>query len=377
LMGWMILGCCLGMNGCKRGGETGARSPAMTPFVVDVVTIETQPFQETLFATGTLLARESIVLQAERAGVVREIRFTEGKAVRAGEVLLVLDDSELQAQLARVEAQLELSLTVEKRQRSLFETGALISEAEYEQALAGLNIARAEAELIKAQLAKTRIVAPFDGIPGLRQISVGAYLTPGTVVASFQDLSSLRVDFSLPERYLEYLRAGQEATFRVVGRTELFKAVITAIEPAIDVVTRSLQLRAVASNDGRQQLLPGSFAEIHVALDSIPEAILIPPIALVPGLKQQTVFVHEEGRAQERTIQIGLRLADALQVLEGLAPGEELITSGVLQLRPGMKVEVKRLPGVVPVSREAPAMDPDGQPSTGRTVRGNREEARE
>jgi membrane fusion protein, multidrug efflux system len=323
----------------------------MTPFVVDIITVEPEPFQEELFATGTLLARESVILQAERAGVVREIRFTEGKPVSAGEVLLVLDDSELQAQLARAQAQLELSIATENRQRALHQTDALISEAEYEQAQANLNIARAETELIKAQLAKTRIVAPFDGIAGLRQVSVGAYLTPGTPVASFQDISSLRLDFSLPERYLDYLRSGQGATFRIVGRADIFEAEITAIEPAIDVVTRSLQIRAVATNKG-QQLLPGSFAEIQVVLDQIPEAILIPPIALIPGLRQQTVYVHEGGQARERKVQTGLRLADAVQVLEGLAPGDELITSGILQLRPGMKVQVKSAPRLLRTSAE-------------------------
>jgi membrane fusion protein, multidrug efflux system len=374
---WLALACSLGLGACKRAGDSGPRSPGMTPFVVEVISVEPQPFQETLFATGTLLARESVILQAERAGVVREIRFSEGRPVNQGEVLLLLDDSELQAQLARAQAQLELSIAVENRQRELFKTDALISEAEYEQAQANLNIARAETELIKAQLAKTRIVAPFDGIPGLRQVSVGAYLTPGTPVASFQDISSLRLDFSLPERYLDYLRPGQETTFRVVGRTDLFEAVITAIEPAIDVATRSLQIRAVAINKG-QQLLPGSFAEIQVVLNEIPEAILIPPIALIPGLKQQTVFVYEAGQAQERIVQTGLRLADAVQVLEGLAPGEELITSGILQMRPGMRVEAKRLPGFSRTERDATAAyELDGQPLPAGTFNGAQEKAGE
>jgi membrane fusion protein (multidrug efflux system) len=177
---------------------------------------------------------------------------------------------------------------------------------------------------------------------GLRLVSPGAYLVTGTAIASLQDIASLKLDFTLPERYQPLLKTGQKVTFRVAGRLEAFAATITAIEPAVDIQTRSLQLRATAPNPERG-LLPGAFAEVEVALDEIPEAILIPPIALVPGLKQQTVFLHRNGTVEERKVQVGLRTAGAVQVLDGLKAGDELITSGILQLRAGMKVQVKGL----------------------------------
>jgi membrane fusion protein (multidrug efflux system) len=169
---------------------------------------------------------------------------------------------------------------------------------------------------------------------------VGAHLTPGTPISTFQDISSLKIDFSLPERYLPHMEVGQKITFRLVGRAETFQGEIAAIEPMIDIATRSLQIRAMVKND-EQRLLPGSFAEVEVTLDEIADAILIPPIALVPGLKQQAVFIHRDGTVEERKVQSGLRLADAVQITEGLEPGDELITTGVLQLRAGMKVKVK------------------------------------
>lgn len=327
---------------CRRASEPPARSAGGGIFVVDVMTIRPQPFRETLSATGTLLARESVLLQAERAGMVREILFEEGERVRAGEELVLMDDSELVAQLARAAAQLEFASAVEARDRQLFQSGLMLSEAEYERTLANLEVARAEKKLIEAQLAKTRIVAPFDGVAGLRQVSVGTYLTPGTTICTFQDLSSLRLDFSLPERYLEYLRTGQRVTFRIAGQRADFEAAIAAIEPGIEVATRSLRIRAVAPNEGLR-LLPGAFAEVEVLLDEVHDAILIPPIALIPGLQQQTVLLHEHGRVEERRVQVGLRMADAVQVVEGLVPGEELIITGILQLRPGMAVQVRRV----------------------------------
>jgi membrane fusion protein, multidrug efflux system len=341
-VGWLLfLMMCVLTISCRRASEAPARPAGGGVYLVDVITIQPRPFRETLSATGTLLARESVLLQAERAGIVRAILFEEGEAVRAGEELVLMDDSELIAQLARAEAQLEFASAVEARDRQLFQSGLMLSEAEYERTRANLDVARAEKKLIEAQLAKTRIVAPFDGVAGLRQVSVGTYLTPGTTICTFQDLSSLRLDFSLSERYSHYLRSGQKVAFRIAGQRETFEAVIAAIEPGIEVATRSLRVRAVAPNE-QMRLLPGSFAEVEVVLDEVHDAILIPPIALIPGLQRQTVLLHRDGRVEERRVQVGLRMADAVQVVEGLEPGEELITTGILQLRPGMAVQVRR-----------------------------------
>jgi membrane fusion protein, multidrug efflux system len=350
-----LLCCCLGILGCGRK-EPARRNNAQAQFTVDIHIIRTEPFRATTFATGSLLANESILLKAERAGIVKEILFREGQPVKAGDTLLLIDDSELQAQLAGAQARLELAQAVEKRDRSLFET-RMLSAAEYEQSAANLHIVEAELKLIKAQLEKTRVVAPFDGIAGLRLVSPGAYLVPGTAIASLQDISSLKLDFTLPERYLPMIRTGQEATFRVSGHVETFTATITAIEPAVAVETRSMLLRATVPNT-QQKLLPGSFAELQVTLEEDPKAILIPAIALVPGLKQQKVFVHADGVAREREVQIGERTAETVQILEGLQVGEELITSGTLQLRSGMKVRTQ--PASEPAKAEGAEQRDDG-----------------
>lgn len=348
---WALLMIFLGFGACGKPKEAARKPVARSSFVVDVVPVEPQPFRETLFATGTLVAHDSVELQSERSGVVREISFEEGKRVKAGEVLLTIDDSELQAQLARAKAQLKLTVATESRQRNLLKTRG-ISPSDYDQSLANLDIAKAEVALIESQIEKTKIRAPFDGFAGLRRVSVGTYLTPGTAICSFQDLSSLKIDFSLSESYLGYIEAGQKVSFRIAGRSEKFEATIAAIEPLVDVQTRSLLARATVPNE-QIRLLPGSFAEVEVLLGEIPDAILIPAIALIPGLKQQTVFVHRDGLVEGRKVQSGLRTADAVQIVEGLKVGEEVITSGVLQLRPGMKVQVKK----VPLKREGDRLD--------------------
>jgi membrane fusion protein, multidrug efflux system len=320
--------------------ETSSRRPDVALYVVEVVTIKPQVFRQTLSATGTLRARESVTLQAEREGVVKEVRFEEGKPVKAGEVLVAIDDSELRAQLAGAKAQLELAAAVEQRDRELLQNDKLVSQAAYDQSLATLHVAEAAVQLIEAQLSKTRIVAPFDGIAGLRQVSMGAYLTPGTPIGTFQDIGALKLDFTLPERYLPNLRNAKTVNIRVAGASGPITGDIYAVEPAIDVQTRSLQIRALVPNQ-QQLLLPGAFAEVEVVLSEIPDAVLIPPIALIPGLKQQKVFVHKNGVAEEREVEPGLRTTDAVQILNGLQPGDELITTGILQLRPGMKVQAR------------------------------------
>jgi membrane fusion protein, multidrug efflux system len=338
---FLLLVAWIGLAGCGKRTDSAQKPRSSASYLVDVVTVEPQPFRETLFATGSLVARESVRLQSERAGIVRQISFEEGKPVKAGEVLLAIDDSELRAQRARAKAQLELASAAEARQRDLLKSRG-ISAADYDQSIANLNIAKAELALIESQLAKTEIRAPFDGVAGLRRVSVGTYLTPGEEICSFQDISSLKIDFTLPEVYLGFLKPGQTVTFQITGRSDKFAATILAIEPTVEVATRSLLVRATVPNED-QRLLPGSFAEVEVVLGEITDALLIPAIALIPGLKQQTVFVHSDGKVEERKVQAGLRTADSVQIVEGLKAGDELITSGILQLRPGMTVQVKRI----------------------------------
>ncbi len=329
--------------GCDGGPAARPEAKAPPVFTVDTVTMTPRSLRETLSATGTLLPRESVELQSERAGVVVEIPFTEGRPVAAGAVLVRIDDTELQAELERARAKLALDTATEQRQRALLDSRGT-SRATYDVSVANLRTARAEVSMIEAQIAKTVIRAPFAGTPGLRHVSVGSYVTPGTRIVSFSDVSALKLDFGIPERYAALLAPGQELQFRVAGQAESFRATIYAIEPAVDVATRSVLLRANVPNP-QGLLRPGAFAEVTVVLADIPDALAVPAIALVPGLRQQTVFVYEDGKAESRSVQVGLRTADSVQITEGLRPGERVITTGILQLRSGMTVEA-RAPGV-------------------------------
>lgn len=324
-------------RGPGPGGAGGGGFRGGAALKVYTHTIEPRTLQETITANGTLLANESVELRSEISGKVEEIDFIEGGSVKKGDVLLKTNDSELAAQLQRTIYRIELAKTQEGRERQLIEQGGT-SQAAYDATVNAVHVLEAEAQLIRAQLEKTEIRAPFDGMVGLRMVSVGSYITPTTAIATLQDLDSLKVDFTISERLMNRVRAGTPISFSVAGRPEKFSGEVYAVEPVISETTRTVLLRARASNT-EKKLLPGAYVSVDVTLDEIADALLIPTNAIIPGLNERMVFVLENGKAVTRKVTTGIRLQSEIQIVEGLAPGDVVITSGLLQIRENMPVE--------------------------------------
>ena len=321
-------------------GETSNRPSAeralqlRTP--VRGIVISSTPLDNQLFATGNILAAEEVELRSEVSGKVTAIRFKEGSHVRKGELLVKINDSELRAQLQKAESKRELLMEKEDRQKKLRTINA-ISQEQYDEARNELTATSAEAQLINAQIEKTEIRAPFDGVVGLRFISEGSYLTPATLVARFQDISSVKVDFSIPEKYAAMVMKGSKVTFTVEGSSLLNTGTVFALEPKIDPVTRTLRIRALARNE-KEVVLPGSFAKINLILSRIPDAVLIPSHALIPDLAGQKVFLARNGSAVSIPVETGLRTEGMVHIVKGLRVNDTLITTGILQLRDGSKI---------------------------------------
>jgi membrane fusion protein (multidrug efflux system) len=199
----------------------------------------------------------------------------------------------------------------------------------------------AELRLAEAQLEKTRIRAPFRGLIGLRRVSQGAALTPQTRIATLQALDTVKVDFSVPERYAGRIRAGGTVDFRVEGLEEAFVGEIYAVEPAVDPNTRSLRARARTANPNGV-LLPGAFADIEVVVHELEDALAVPATAIIPELGGKKVFVVEDGRAQPRPVETGIRAETEVQILRGLGPGDRVIVTGVQRLSTGLAVTERR-----------------------------------
>lgn len=313
-----------------------SRGPDLT-----VSTLELRPesISDRITTNGTVLANESIELRTEISGKVVAIHFTEGSLVEKNALLLKMDDSELKARELSYQHRVTLAQAQAKRQEQLLER-KMASQEDYDTIMSELNIARAELQLVEVQISKTEIRAPFAGVIGLRSISEGSYITPGITITTLADKSAVRIEFSVSEKYSGLIGIGSPISFRVQSQARSFEATVAALDTSIDPITRSWRMQARASNDD-ELLIPGSFAQVIVPL---PErlALMAPTSAIIPELKGHRAFILQEGKAVSRSIEIGIRTEDRLEIASGLKEGDVLITSGILQLRDGVTVQPQR-----------------------------------
>ncbi len=317
----------------QGGGDSGRQ-----PLRVSAVLVEPAVFAETLNSTGTLLAEEAVELQAETNGKVVAIHFVEGARVHKGDLLVKLNDADLTATRARARYRKELATLRERRIAQLLKQGVARQE-EYDTALNELHVQDAEIELTEAQIAKTEIRAPFDGVVGLRYVSEGSYVNAATRIATLQRLDRLKVDFSIPEKYAMRIRTGSPIAFAIAGADRKFQGQVYAIDPRIDAATRTVLIRAICPNPAAR-MLPGAFASVEITLTQLSDALLIPAVAVVPGLHEKNVFIVRDGKAESRAVQTGTRTQTTVHILSGLEAGDLVITSGLQQLRPGQAVAV-------------------------------------
>lgn len=294
-----------------------------------------------LFVSGKLMPDEEVDLSFEASGKIIDINFTEGSSVKKGQLLAKVNDSQLQAQLARLEAQMPLAEDRVFRQNALLQRDAVSKEA-YEQVKTELATLHADIENVKASIAMTELRAPFDGVIGLRQVSTGAYASPTTVIAKLTKITPLKVEFAVPERYARQIRKGTNLTFKIEGKLEEFKAQVYATESSIDPETHTLTVRAIYRNHNGL-LLPGRYADVSLKQEEISDAIAIPSEAIVPEMGKNKVFVYRSGKAYPVDVEIGIRTEAEIQIVKGLSAGDTILTSGTLQLRTGMPVTIDQL----------------------------------
>lgn len=324
-----LVGYRLSENKKKDGPkkETGPKKPARVTGIV----LQPRPFEDKLSLTGSLEPNEQVEIRSEIPGVVRDIRFSEGGTVTKGQVLFRVDDTELRARLAQAKSAEGLAKENARRAKLLLEKEA-ISREEFDVANADLLSARAETQLINAQLSKTVVRAPFSGRIGLRYISTGTYVTPETNIARLVNTSKLKLTFSIPEKYATQMKTGSEMSFSVAGSQDRYSAKIYAIEPEVETTTRTLKMRAIAEN-GTGKLIPGTFANVDLPLARIEDALLVPSEALIPIQNGKKVFVSRDGKAMEVVVETGSRTDKDVLIVSGLKAGDTLLTTGVMSLK--------------------------------------------
>lgn len=322
----------------NSGAGSSSKSGKSQSYTVNGIIVKTTSFANNLEVTGTIEANEAVTLQSEVPGLVTGIYFKEGSNVNKGSLLVKINDRDIQAQLQEALTKQSLSAANENRAKQLLQKGA-ISQEEYDTALADLKSLKAQGQLIRAQLAKTSIIAPFSGKIGLRSISVGMYITPTTLIANLLSTNPVKINFSVPEKYMGQIKMNSTITFRTDGSNHIYTGKVFAIEPGINAQTRTLQIKALAANENNE-LRPGSFTKVSLVLSNVENAILVPNEAIIPVLKGKTVFISKNGKAKQVEVSSGTRTDENILINSGLAIGDTVLTTGAMSLKEDAPVKV-------------------------------------
>jgi membrane fusion protein (multidrug efflux system) len=332
LLGSLVLMCSLASE--QAFAEEGP--------LVEVVKVERSLVRDELVTFGSLLPDESVMIRPEIAGRIAQLHFREGQRIEAGALLVTLDDSIARAELAQAQANLNLAEKNFQRTQMLFKRGASNAQA-LDEANAELQAMRASLALSQARLDKTRILAPYEGVLGLRQVSPGAYLSEGQDIVNLEVLDPLKVDFRIPQKAVSQIRLKQTLEISLDAYPgERFSGEIYAINPRLDEAGRSQAIRATLSNsDGR--LSPGQFVRVSVILAERPNALMIAEEAVMPVGDRLLVNLVVDGKVELREVKLGKRMAGKVEVVDGLQGDETLISAGWQKVRAGSPVRTKVL----------------------------------
>jgi membrane fusion protein (multidrug efflux system) len=328
--------------GCKNEkADTSKKGQGNKVLTAEGFIVQPQPFKDEYVASGSLVANEEVEIHPEVSGRITGIYFKEGTHVSKGQRLLQLYDADIRAQLQKSKAQRDLQVKIKQRQEELLRIGG-ISKQDYESTTTQIESIDADIAYAEAQLRKYTILAPFDGTIGIRDISIGAIISPSNVVATLQQTHPLKMDFNVPDQYKDVVHKGKEVLFSVSGSLDTSSGTIAAVDPAANAATRTIRVRAIVPNpDGK--LLAGSFAHVMIPVDVSNDAILIPSQALIPTTRDKKVALVKNGKADLVTVITGTRTSDKVQILQGLQQGDTIITTGIMQVKQDMPVKVGKL----------------------------------
>ena len=336
-----------GVRAVKQGATAQAATSASArpgaaagPLSVEVLELAPRPVALSVTASGSLVANESVPVAAELQRRVVKVAAVDGARVEKGAVLFELDRADLEAQARELRVRKKLLAEVEARQGRMLAEG-VGSAADAERARADRELVDAQLGSLAVTIARTTVRAPFAGRLGLRQVSVGAIVSPTTTLITLHDDARLKVDFTLPERYAGYVAAERPFTFRIAGKEKAFEAKVSAVEPAIDASSRSLRVRGLVDN-AAGELTVGGFVTVDFPLESREAGLLLPSIAVVPSLSGHAVWVVKDGKATQVDVALGVRTEKEVEIVEGLAAGDQVIVTNLLRLRPGAPVTVAK-----------------------------------
>ncbi|MEG1607808.1 MAG: efflux RND transporter periplasmic adaptor subunit [Mucinivorans sp.] len=317
--------------------QTSTRVGAKT-IPVEVYVAQKEQVLDGIRAVGSLVANEQVELASEISGKVVQVLFTEGTAVQKGQVLVRINDDDLQAQLKRYQFQEKTLSEKLNRQRILFEKEA-ISRETFDQVQTEYNVLLADMDILKIKIDRSQIKAPFSGVIGFRYVSQGSYIQPNSRIAMLVDYATLKVEFAVPEKYVNINMVGHGCFFTTESNPKAQRAMIYAMEPKVEENTRSIVLRATYNNaSGR--LRPGMSARVTIPMSQNAEVLMVPTEAIIPSISGKSVWLVRGGKLEQQQVETGTRQEAKIEVLKGLAIGDSVIITGLMQLREGAAIKV-------------------------------------
>ncbi|HLN72876.1 MAG TPA: efflux RND transporter periplasmic adaptor subunit [Prolixibacteraceae bacterium] len=307
------------------------------PVGVEVIVAGAEKVSSNLEVNGSVVSNEMVELHPEISGRLTYLNIPDGAAVSQGTVLARVNDADLQAQLEQQKTQLELASKTESRLGNLLKVNG-VNQAEYDAALSQLHLIQANIKVLNAQIDKTVIRAPFSGELGLREVSPGAYVTPQTIIGTLQQTDKVKIDFTVPETYASIIKKGDLVMVQNSATVDTLKATISAIEPQINSETRNIKVRAFLD---KGVLPPGAF--VKVMLNQQRESIMVPSNAIIPDALSSQLVIARNNKAVFTKVETGIRNESLVEITSGVNPGDSIIVSGMLFVRPMAPIQIKKV----------------------------------
>jgi len=337
-LGLLSLAILISSCHSKKQIQGGQGNRPKGPVAVEGYRVQTHAVSEDVEVPGTLLPFEETQIRAEVSGRIVQLNIPEGATVKKGTLLVKLFDQDLKAQLNKLKVQLQIKEKTAERNRELLAING-ISQQDYDLSTLDVENLKADIETTQIAISKTEIKAPYDGKLGLRNVSLGAYIAPADIVTTIREVSELKLEFAIPEKYVKDITPGYVVDFKVDRGEKTHRAKVLATESSVDQNTRTLKIRALV-NEKHPELVPGVFAKVNLRLDQDNQALVIPTQAVIPTARTKQVILFHGDSVQFVNVETGIRDSAYVQITNGLKAGDTVITSGLMAIRPNTKVRV-------------------------------------
>lgn len=328
---------------CGSKENDSQKTPQNKPPAIEGFIVHPQHVEDNFVVSGTLLPMEEATLMPEISGRIVQLHLPEGERVSKGTLLVKLFDGDLQAQLQKLQAQLKTIQITRERQEQLLKVNGL-SQEEYDATVTQIAAMQADIAAVNAQITKTEIRAPFNGTIGLRKVSEGAYVSPGTPIAVIRADEQLKLDFNIPETYASRISKGIDVTFSMQGDTNTYHASVIATEQGIEEGGMNLRARALVKEQTKR-LVPGASTSVNIGLSVNDSAMMIPSEAVIPQARFKNVIVAHGGQATYTKVKTGIRRPADVEIVSGLQPGDTIVITGIQYIRPGMPLRFTSIKG--------------------------------